>query len=105
MRVLITATGSHGDINPFIAVGRALRERGHDAAFLANPYYKSQVEEAGLEFIGLGESFELRDLKNYPDVMHPRKGARVVINDWLLPFADDMMRQLPGVLGATKPDV
>jgi UDP:flavonoid glycosyltransferase YjiC (YdhE family) len=105
MRVLITATGSHGDINPFIAVGRALIARGHQAAFLANPYFKAQAEEAGLEFIGIGETFELRDLRNYPDVMHPRKGGKVVINDWLGPFADDMMRMLPGLLDSLKPDV
>jgi UDP:flavonoid glycosyltransferase YjiC (YdhE family) len=105
MRVLITATGSHGDINPFIAIGRALLARGHEAAFLANPYYKAQAEEAGLEFIGIGETFDLRDLKNYPDVMHPRKGGQVVINDWLLPFADEMMGMLPGLLDSLKPDV
>jgi rhamnosyltransferase subunit B len=105
MRVLITATGSHGDINPFISVGRALMARGHQASFLANPYYKSQAEEAGLTFIGIGETFELRDISNYPDVMHPRRGGKIVINDWLVPFADDMMRLLPGILDSVKPDV
>ena len=103
--MLITATGSHGDINPFISVGRALMARGHQTSFLANPYYKSQAEEAGLEFIEIGETFELRDISNYPDVMHPRRGGKIVINDWLLPFADEMMRQLPGILGSVKPDV
>src|SRR5437762_6203898 len=98
MRVLITATGSHGDINPFIAVGRALIARGHEAVFLANPYYRNQAEEAGLEFIPQGELFDLRDLCLYPDVMHPRKGGMMVINDWLLPFSDELMRTLPGLL-------
>jgi rhamnosyltransferase subunit B len=105
MRVLIVATGSHGDINPYIAIGRALKARGHEAAFVANPYFMNQAVEAGLEFVGIGETFELRDLKNYPDVMHPTKGGKVVINDWLLPFADDVLRLLPSLLDSLKPDV
>src|SRR4051794_32570616 len=105
MRVLITATGSHGDINPFIAVGRALLARGHEVVFVANPYYGPQVEEAGLGFLPLGELFDLKTLSQYPDVMHPRKGGKLVINDWLLPFADEMMRKLPGMLDEVKPDV
>lgn len=105
MRVLINAIGSHGDINPFIAIGRALLARGHSAAIATNPYFQTLVEEAGLEFIPFGEPLDLRDLKDKPDVMHPRKGAKVVVNELMLPYAEETMRSLPGVIDMYKPDV
>jgi rhamnosyltransferase subunit B len=104
MRVLITTAGSHGDINPFIAIGRALIARGHEAVMLANPYFQTQAEEAGLGYIPFGETFDLRDLKDMPDVMHPRRAASVVIEEMLLPVADDTLRQLPSLLKEVRPD-
>lgn len=104
MRVLITATGSHGDINPFIGIGRALLTRGHSVAMMANPYFQGQIEEAGLEFFPLGEPLDLRDLKDMPDVMHPRKAAKVVVNELMLPFAEETLKVLPGVMDSWKPD-
>src|SRR5438270_10413292 len=35
MRILLAPHGTRGDIQPMIALGLALRARGHDAAFLA----------------------------------------------------------------------
>jgi rhamnosyltransferase subunit B len=105
MRVLITATGSHGDINPFIAIGRTLLGRGHQVAYVTNPYFQAQIEEAGIEFIPLGELLDLRDIKDMPEVMHPRKGGKVVFERLLLPFADESLRVLPGILDSWKPDV
>lgn len=82
MRVLLVSAGSHGDINPFIAIGRALRERGHDARMMANPYFQGQIEEAGVGFVAMAD--EAEDLGAFieqnPDVMHPREGPGVVID-------------------------
>ena len=104
MRVLISATGSHGDIHPFIAIGRALLARGHHAALLTNPYFQPITEHAGLEFIPLGEPLDLRDLKDTPDVMHPRKGSKVVVRELMVPFARDTLTHLPRILDDFKPD-
>ncbi|MEK6701871.1 MAG: glycosyltransferase [Planctomycetota bacterium] len=82
MRVLLASVGSHGDINPFIAIGRALAARGHDAVLMANPYYKGQIEEAGagLRFAPMGEFLDLKLLhQSHPDIMHPRKGFWAVL--------------------------
>jgi rhamnosyltransferase subunit B len=104
MRVLITATGSHGDLHPFIAIGRALLARGHHAAIATNPYFQPLVEHAGLEFIPLGECIDLRDLKNKPDIMHPTRGTRVVVRELLIPFARDTLALLPAILDSFRPD-
>lgn len=79
--MLLASAGSHGDVNPFIAIGRALRERGHEAALLAAPSFRSQIEEAGVTYLRMLD--DERDLaaisRDHPDIMHPRKGSRVVI--------------------------
>ncbi len=83
MRVLLVTVGSHGDINPFIAIGRALAARGHDAVLMANPYYQRQIEEAeqpGPRFAPMGEWLDLKRLhETHPDIMHPRRGLRAVV--------------------------
>ncbi|HAN31602.1 MAG TPA: glycosyltransferase, partial [Myxococcales bacterium] len=35
MRVLLTTIGSRGDMQPFVALGIELRDRGHEVEFLA----------------------------------------------------------------------
>lgn len=86
MRVLLVTTGSHGDINPFISVGRALAERGHTATLLVNPYYQRQVEEAGLAFEPCGEYVDLKRIgEMYPDLMHPTRGTSVVVDAMIVP--------------------
>lgn len=93
MRVLLVTAGSHGDVNPFIAIGRSLLERGHLATIMTNPYYRGQVEEAGLGFIGVGEHMDLKKVhETVPDLMHERKGARVVLDLIVGKFAVESFR-------------
>jgi UDP:flavonoid glycosyltransferase YjiC (YdhE family) len=106
MRVLLVTTGSHGDINPFIAIGRALRERGHDAVLMTNPYYQGQVEEAGLGFLGVGEFLDLKRVhETIPDLMHERKGVRVVLDLIIGKFAGDAYRAVRAQLQSGAFDV
>ncbi|MCL4804713.1 MAG: glycosyltransferase [Anaerolineae bacterium] len=48
--VTLVTTGSRGDIQPFIALGRGLAESGHDVTVATNPLYKDWVCENGLTF-------------------------------------------------------
>lgn len=59
-RVLISSLGSSGDINPFVAIGRRLLERGHRVVMLVNPHFEARVRGLGLEFepFGTVEQFE-----------------------------------------------
>ncbi|MDL2355801.1 MAG: hypothetical protein QFF03_11130 [Pseudomonadota bacterium] len=54
MRILIAATGSHGDVLPFIALGRECRARGHDVIVYANPFFRPHAVAAHLRFVGVG---------------------------------------------------
>ena len=78
MRIVLTSIGTAGDVNPFIALGYTLRERGHAVALLLNPYYEAQVRAAGLEFLPLGRREDLTRLADNRDLLHPRKGQKLV---------------------------
>ena len=105
MRVLITTSGSHGDIHPFVAIGRALLARGHVARLMVNGYYRDLVEEAGLEFAPVGAPYDLRELKEVRDVMHRYRGARVVMDRWMVPYSADLLREMGPEIDRFKPDI
>lgn len=54
MRILIATAGSHGDVLPFVAIGRELSRRGHEIYFYANPVFADLVTNAGLVFRPVG---------------------------------------------------
>lgn len=107
MRVLLASAGSHGDINPFIAIARALRERGHDAALLAAPSFQSQIEEAGVSFFRMvDDERDLADIsRDHPDLMHPRRGPKVVVDLLIKNAARATYARILDLAPAIKPDV
>ena len=52
--MLLPTIGSAGDVHPFIALGLALRARGHRATILTNPYFQPLIEQQGLGFLPVG---------------------------------------------------
>ncbi|SNR37310.1 glycosyltransferase [Actinomadura mexicana] len=52
-RIVIFAAGSRGDIQPCVALGRALRARGDDVRLVASARYSPMVVAAGLELAPL----------------------------------------------------
>lgn len=57
-RILLATLGSLGDLHPFIAVGRALRERGYDVRLATSIEYRTRIEAAGLEHAPLVPSLD-----------------------------------------------
>jgi len=78
MRVLISATGSYGDIFPFVAIGRDLKRRGHDVRFFASSYFTPLVERSGLDAVGIGSPDAYEAVIRHPDAFHPKKGIRLI---------------------------
>jgi rhamnosyltransferase subunit B len=61
-RILLATLGSLGDLNPYIAVGRALLAHGQRVRLATSIDYRARVEAAGLEFAPLAPSIaELGD--------------------------------------------
>ncbi|MEO6435825.1 MAG: glycosyltransferase [Tepidisphaeraceae bacterium] len=78
MNVLLFALGSHGDVHPFVGIGRRLRERGHAVAVAANEYFKPLVDHARLEFIECGTAKQYTALAKNRDLWHPMRSAQAV---------------------------
>jgi len=88
MRILLTTIGSHGDVHPFLAVGAALRARGHEVAVLVQPLFRGQVLDAGLEHIPLGDrAVDLDIIASNPRLMDGVRGSPAIIRELILPEA------------------
>jgi hypothetical protein len=56
MNIVIMIVGSRGDVQPFVALGQALRDspQHHRVRIATHPVFKPLVEDAGLEFFTIG---------------------------------------------------
>ncbi len=74
-RVLMMSHGTDGDVLPFIRIGRALRERGHDVSLLTHAPYAGWAAAAGLDFVAIDTAAEyerdLSDSSNLVDETEP----------------------------------
>jgi UDP:flavonoid glycosyltransferase YjiC (YdhE family) len=57
-RVVLATFGSHGDLNPFLAVALRLRERGVRPVLASSAVYREQVESEGIEFCHMRPDLE-----------------------------------------------
>ncbi|WP_374350297.1 glycosyltransferase [Chitinimonas sp.] len=78
MNVLIACVGSAGDVHPFIAIGQALRQRGHAVTLLTSPYFEERIVRAGLGFAPIGSVSDFTDGLQEADLWHSRRGFAVV---------------------------
>ncbi|WP_214401906.1 glycosyltransferase [Pseudonocardia lacus] len=72
MRILITTFGTRGDIQPYVALGGALRARGHEVALAVPEGFRDLVTGAGLALHPAGS----RMLTTLQDVMPELSGPR-----------------------------
>ena len=79
MRFLLTPVGSYGDINPFVAVGHGLKERGHEVIVLAPEPFAESIGRAGLEFVSSSTSEEFQQIIENSDLWDPWNGMSVVL--------------------------
>jgi rhamnosyltransferase subunit B len=78
LHVLLPTMGSAGDVHPFIALGIALRARGHRATILTNPIFQEIVEAQGIGFLPVGTVAEANAAIANPELWHLRKGFKVI---------------------------
>lgn len=56
--ISIVASGTRGDVQPYVALGQGLKAAGYDVRLLANENFESLVTGAGLSFYSSGASIE-----------------------------------------------
>jgi len=55
LNVVIHVVGSRGDVQPFVSLGKVLKQTyGHRVRLATHPTFKQLVEENGLEFFSIG---------------------------------------------------
>jgi rhamnosyltransferase subunit B len=105
LRVLITTQGSHGDINPYIALAAALKSRGHQPTLLINEYFHKQAMDEGIECVPLGERVDLKEILQTPGAMHPVRAPIVVMRGLVLPGVPTMVQRVREEVRRVKADV
>jgi rhamnosyltransferase subunit B len=94
LNVLLVTVGSAGDVHPFIALGLALRARGHRATILSNPYFQPLIEQQGLGFVPLGTIEDFESALDDPNLWHPRRGFKVVAQRMMVPAIAEIYRAI-----------
>jgi len=84
-RFAITALGSAGDVYPFLAIGRALKERGHEVVVYASEHFTERIAAAGLDFGGGSSREEYERLMRDPRLWNPRTAFRFVMEEAVVP--------------------
>jgi rhamnosyltransferase subunit B len=84
MKILIVAAGSHGDVLPFVGLGRELQQHGHEVHLFASAPFAAMATEAGLPFTPVLSAAEYHRFLADRDATDPRKGMRLLaqaVND------------------------
>jgi vancomycin aglycone glucosyltransferase len=68
MRALITAMGSRGDVQPALALGCALRAKGHEVVVSAASDFAGWAGELGLPFVSSGQNLQQWLQEHWDDV-------------------------------------
>ena len=73
MRITILALGSRGDVQPFVPLGKALREAGHQVRVATFEAFSSMMREAGLDFTPIhGDAQQLLNTAAQADLLTRR---------------------------------
>jgi len=92
LNVLLVALGSAGDVHPFIALGRALKSRGHRATLVSIGVFEQTAQDAGLHFIEVLDPEQYEAVSNNPDVWDPVKGIKLIIEKFYVPAMPEVYR-------------
>lgn len=101
-RIVITTWGSHGDLNPYLALGTGLRDRGHEVVLCMPEFYAGIIRDAGLGFAPAAPDADPDlDRELVAKCMHPRRGAETIFRDVLIPALPEAhARLMEAVQGA-----
>jgi len=74
-RWLLTSWGSHGDLHPFLALGRGLIARGHQVTLVGHPEWAAETKTAGLRFVSTGELPREGMIRKHPEMISMQYGG------------------------------
>ncbi len=100
MRIFLAAMGSRGDVQPILALARALRARGHEAIVGAGPDFADWVAELGLPFVASGQGVQ-QWLQDHWDEVHASilsrsRAMKSIVRDMFPPWFEATVRGAQG---------
>jgi UDP:flavonoid glycosyltransferase YjiC (YdhE family) len=98
--ILLLCIGSHGDVHPFVGLGRELTSRGHDVTLVTSEYFAPLAAKAGLKFIGVGSSEEFLQMAGKPELWEPKRGPLMILDS----IADNIAKVHDVVADFIRPD-
>ena len=85
-RIVFTTIGSLGDLYPYLAIARRLRQRGHDPLLVTIDHHRARIESAGIAFAPLRVAMgDLSDVELMKKAMDPSQGPEFVFRQVVLP--------------------
>ncbi|KAF9893344.1 hypothetical protein FE257_011776 [Aspergillus nanangensis] len=81
LNIVIQVVGSRGDVQPFVALGKELKKRGHRVRLATHLAFRDYVHDQGLEFFNIGGdpaelmAFMVKNPGLMPDMRTIRSGA------------------------------
>lgn len=105
MRVLLNSIGTAGDIHPFIALGLALKARGHEVVLVANPYFAARINGAGVGFWPMGKEGEYLAFVRSADLVNSRRSVNLVVDKLIVPSFGACTEAIDNAWRAFRPDV
>jgi UDP:flavonoid glycosyltransferase YjiC (YdhE family) len=98
--ILLTTTGSLGDLHPYLALGVGLKNRGHQVAVGTAEFYRGRVEALGLEFRPIGPHISPEDPEVIKLVLDRVDGPENIFRKLIMPVVrqsyDDTARAVDG---------
>lgn len=100
-RIVMTTFGTHGDVVPFIGLGKALKALGHRPVLATSSYYEPLAREHGIEFLPGAPHHSQHDKDLQMDLaqrlkraFHPVLGGKFVMEKLVYPYMDQICSEL-----------
>lgn len=77
-RIILVALGSGGDVYPLVALGRALRARGHEVVMATTDIFAEVVREACLHHVQIGDERSSQSAEDDPNLWKFPDGVKIL---------------------------
>ena len=94
MRVLLNPWGSLGDLEPFLAIGMALRTVGAEVTIATIKMYEQTVKQLGFAYVPVGPHFRSEDQLIIDAITDPKMGTVSLVTELLVPGLADSYREI-----------
>ncbi|MBL6448265.1 glycosyltransferase family 1 protein [Fulvivirga sp. 29W222] len=111
MKIILISIGTRGDMEPFLAIGEILKERGHKVICVFPEQFRNLAEESELEFTSLGTKFiDMLDSKYGKAAMGGTCSglkkiiAHIKLASKLTPVNKELIRKQYEIIESLEPD-